>query len=566
MDRRVFLALVLFALVIIVPSLIWPAKPVRRPDGQTDSLSRPAAGLDSTPSDTQRTGAPLKTLAVQPSSRLSLPADTVWVTTPLIRLGLSTRGGAIVSARLAQYRSFAAGDTTRAAELVPDGRPFLAQRIALGPDTLNFTDLSFTPSARVLSVAGEPATLTFTAQHGSSTVTLGYTFRPDAYQIDVTGRVTGLGAGGAQVLVGLGDGLRNTEADSVGSFRDYGVVTKSAKTELRRFGSVREGERVVLDGPFEWAGVKSKYFLLGALAIEPGQPQFAGVVAVGGPRPDSAKGFFGGKSALATQTTVSVTLPTPPSGDFRFALYLGPLEHRRLAAMGHDLDDANPYGWALFRPIIRWVAVVVTDVLLWGHEHIRLAYGWLLIFFGVLIRLLLWPLNQRAMASQMRMQAVAPLLKEVQTKYKNDPERQQRETLKIYREHKVNPLGGCLPMLIPYPMLLALYFVFQYTIELRGAAFLWLPDLSRFDPFFALPILLGLSMFVLSKVGQKGMPPNPQTATMLYMMPAMMTFIFLRLSSGLNLYYLVSNLCSIPQQWLIAKRRLAEQGKRAGSP
>jgi YidC/Oxa1 family membrane protein insertase len=233
--------------------------------------------------------------------------------------------------------------------------------------------------------------------------------------------------------------------------------------------------------------------------------------------------------------------------------------------MGHDLDDANPYGWAIFRPIIRWVAVVVTDVLLWGHEHFSLAYGWLLIFFGVLIRLLLWPLNQRAMASQMRMQAVAPLLKEVQTKYKNDPERQQRETLKIYREHKVNPLGGCLPMLIPYPMLLALYFVFQYTIELRGAAFLWLPDLARFDPYFALPVLLGLSMFVLSKVGQKGLPPNPQTATMLYMMPAMMTFIFLRLSSGLNLYYLVSNLCSIPQQWLIAKRRLADQGKRAGS-
>lgn len=563
MDRRVFLALVLFALVIIVPSLIWPSKPVTPAAGHPDSLVA-AESLKTKPADWTAPQLSQPTNRPTTSRPMTLPADTVWVTTPLLRLGLSTRGGTVVSARLSQYRSFAAGDTGHTAELVPAGRPFLAQRLAVGSDTLSLSDLSFTPSARVMSVAGEPATLTFTANRGASTITLAYTFRPDAYQIDVAGRATGLGANGAVVLVGLGDGLRNTEADSVGSFRDYGVVTKSAKTELRRFGSVNVGERVVMDGPFEWAGVKSKYFLLGALAIQAGQPQFAGVVAVGGPRPDSAKGFFGGKSAIATQTAVSVTLPAPPSGEFRFAVYLGPLEHRRLAAMGHDLDDANPYGWALFRPIIRAVAVVVTDVLLWGHEHFSLAYGWLLIFFGVLIRLLLWPLNQRAMASQMRMQAVAPLLKEVQTKYKNDPERQQRETLKIYREHKVNPLGGCLPMLIPYPMLLALYFVFQYTIELRGAAFLWLPDLARFDPYFALPVLLGLSMFVLSKVGQKGLPPNPQTATMLYMMPAMMTFIFLRLSSGLNLYYLVSNLCSIPQQWLIAKRRLADQGKRAG--
>ncbi len=160
---------------------------------------------------------------------------------------------------------------------------------------------------------------------------------------------------------------------------------------------------------------------------------------------------------------------------------------------------------------------------------------------------------------------MAPLLKEVQTKYKNDPERQQKETLKIYREHNVNPLGGCLPMLIPYPMLLALYFVFQYMIELRGSSFLWLPDLSRYDPYFILPIVMGLSMFALSKIGQRGMPPNPQTATMLYMMPAMMTFIFLRLSSGLNLYYLVSNLFSLPQQWMLSQKRLKDQGKRAGA-
>lgn len=565
MDRRVFLALVLFALVIIVPSLIWPSKPTPgRLDGQTDTLSQPAAHTDSSTMDSSRTGAPRKTPAVQPSTRL--PADTVWVTTPLYRLGFSTRGGVIVSARLTAYRSYAAGDTGKAAELVPAAHPFLAQSLATGGDTALFTDLAFRPSARVMSVAGEPGTLTFTATRGASTITLAYTFHPDAYEFDVQGRVTGLGAGGAQMLVGLGDGLRNTEADSIGAFRDYAVVTKAAKTEKRTFASMKEGEHVVLDGPFEWAGIKSKYFLLSALAIQPNQPQFGGVLAVGGDRPDSGKSLFSGKYGIATYATATLTLPTPASGDFRYSVYLGPLEHRRLAALGHDLDDANPYGWAIFRPIIRPVSILVVDILYWAHERIHVAYGWLLIAFGILIRLLLWPLNSRAMASQMRMQAAAPELKKVQDKYKNDAAKLQQETMRVYREHNVNPLGGCLPMLIPYPMLLALYFVFMYTIELRGASFLWLPDLSRYDPYFILPVAMGVSMFALSKIGQRGMPPNPQTSTMLYMMPAMMTFIFLRLSSGLNLYYLVSNLFSLPQQWMISQKRLRDQAKRPGSP
>jgi len=117
-------------------------------------------------------------------------------------------------------------------------------------------------------------------------------------------------------------------------------------------------------------------------------------------------------------------------------------------------------------------------------------------------------------------------------------------------------------MLLPMPVLFALFFVFANTIEFRGVPFLWLPDLSRADPYYIIPIVMGLSMFVLSKVGQIGMPPNPQTKMMLYFMPAFMTLLFLNFASGLNLYYAVSNIFSIPQQYLIAQRRLREQGKR----
>jgi len=258
---------------------------------------------------------------------------------------------------------------------------------------------------------------------------------------------------------------------------------------------------------------------------------------------------------------VSVTLPVPSAGDFRYDVYAGPLEYRRLARIGHDLDDANPYGGFL-RSVIQPVSNLVVNILLWMHEQLHLAYGWVLVIFGILVRVLLWPLNQRAMESSIRMQGAAPLIKTTQEKYKDEPERLQREMMKIYREHQVNPLGGCLPMLLPMPVLFALFFVFANTIEFRGVPFLWLPDLSRADPYYIIPLMMGLSMFVLSKVGQIGVPPNPQSTTMLYFMPIFMTVLFLRFASGLNLYYAVSNIFSIPQQYRIAQRRLRQQGRQ----
>jgi YidC/Oxa1 family membrane protein insertase len=194
------------------------------------------------------------------------------------------------------------------------------------------------------------------------------------------------------------------------------------------------------------------------------------------------------------------------------------------------------------------------------HEHLSLAYGLVLVFFGIMVRVLLWPLNQKAMRANMQLQAVQPLMKDIQERYKNDPQKLQQEMFKLYKEYNVNPLGGCWPMLLPMPVLFALFFVFQNTIELRGASFLWLPDLSRPDPLYVIPVIMGLSMYGLSKVGQIGMEPNPQMKMMLYVMPVMMTFLFLNFASGLNLYYAVSNLASIPQQWLLARERVKRGG------
>ena len=166
------------------------------------------------------------------------------------------------------------------------------------------------------------------------------------------------------------------------------------------------------------------------------------------------------------------------------------------------------------------------------------------------------------------MQRLQPQLQEIQKKYRTDPERQREALMKLYQEHGMNPFApilGCLPMLLPMPVLFALYFVFQNTIEFRGVSFLWLPDLALKDPFYVTPLLMGLSMLLLSWIGMKGAPQTPQTKMIGYMMPAMMTVLFWNFPSGLNLYYGVQNLVALPQQWLLTRER-AKASSAQGPP
>ena len=536
MDRRLALAIILMLIVWMAPTLIWPPKPSAPPGAPAarDSATAPApprAGVAPAP---ERFGD-------------NVTADTIWVSSPLYRLGFSTRGGRLVAVELPTYRSFAPGDSG-AAQIVPDGRPLLGHRLVLGFDTLAMDDWAFRSGATTLEVT-DSATLELTASDGGVATTLRYHFRADDYRFTVSARITGL-TSGATLLLHLTDGLRSVEADTVDDHRRYALVRKRERTELSPLSSFDAGERRVFEGPFEWVGVKSKYFLVAALAIGEGRAPFGGTLVAGLER----------RKGSAPRAAVTLTQPVA-SSEFGYDVYAGPMEHDRLRAIGHGFDDANPYGWAFLRPIIHPVSLVVVDILHWMHHRLNIAYGWVLVIFGVAVRLLLWPLNQKAMESSLRMQAVAPLIKEMQERYKNEPEKLQREMLRLYREHKVNPVGGCLPMLLPLPVLFALFFVFDNTIAFRGVPFLWLPDLSRADPVFVIPIAMGASMYALMRMGQIGIPPNPQAKMMMYVMPVMMVVLFFRLASGLNLYYTVQNLLSLPQQYLVARRRLRQAGK-----
>ena len=544
MERRLVVAILLMILVAVVPSLFL--KSPRRPVARVDSTQAvPAAPATTLEQPAPRPAAAATARQAPPRAAIA-PAETVTVATPLARYTLSSTGAAVQQAQFSAYRMFGARRGPPV-ELLRPGDALLAHEVVLGRDTIRFDSVAF-------EVDRQADGATFRGRVGDVELTLSYTTRPGSdYAIDIAGELGGLGGQGALVRVGLGSGFANTEADSVGNYRSYGAVGRRTEPKGLAFSKLAPGDTATLDGPFDWVAVKSKYFISALLSPDSTKPTFGGLVLTGGPR----------VGRFATQAATWATLPVGPDGRFRYQVYVGPQEFHQLRTLGRDLDRASPYGWK-FSFIVMPVSVWITELLLWMHQTLSLAYGWVLVLFGIAVRLLLWPLNQKAMKSSVAMQAVQPLMKDIQTRHKDDPQRQQQEMMKLYKEHKVNPLGGCLPMLVPFPILLALFFVFANTIAFRGVAFLWLPDLSLKDPTYVIPLVMGASMWALSKLGQMGMPPNPQAKMMTTLMPIMMTVLFLNFASGLNLYYAVSNLVSLPQQYLINKARVQELARRKG--
>ena len=559
MDRRTVWAILLMMVIAILPAIFIKRPP--RPNPATavtgdSTLPDTAARARSAPAPVAPRVAPPAAppavgAAVGPAdttARRGGAADTVRVTSPLYTYGISTTGGRLVQARLEKYRSMAPGEDGTVAELLPRGSEFLGLTLLLGRDTIPLADWPFTASDTSLQAGAAP--LRLSASRGPLTVDLTYTFAPDDYRVTVEGRVTGVGPNGGTLLVGMGPTLANTEANVTENHHALALVTHRNDADRIDFSSLDAGESRTVSGPLDWAAIKSKYFVASLLAFDSTGGRISGATITA--RPTTEKN--------PTEADVLVSLPLPPGGAFGYTAYAGPMEYDRLARLGRGFDDVNPYGWPGFRTLIRPVAVGVRWLLVWMHEHLHLAYGLVLVFFGVMVRVLLWPLNQKAMRANMQLQAVQPLMKDIQERHKSDPQKLQQEMFKLYKEYNVNPLGGCWPMLLPMPVLFALFFVFQNTIELRGQSFLWLPDLARPDPLYIIPVVMGLSMYGLSKVGQIGMEPNPQMKMMLYVMPVMMTFLFLNFASGLNLYYAVSNIASIPQQWMLARERVKRGG------
>jgi YidC/Oxa1 family membrane protein insertase len=571
MEKRVVLAVVLTIAVIYLTNLLFP--PVRPSEtgpaeaGAGDSVTAPEA--ETVPSeaaplraDTTRPAAVGAGETGEPARGAEVPAgDTVVVRSDLYELRFSTVGAALVGARLLEYESYAPdanGDDR--VRLVRPGDAVLGYRIAAAGDTADLSIRAFTPSRRAVDVAagsaGDSVRFTYDFPGGSVRYVVTYRFQPDSYRIDVDGRLEGLGDRGWSVVTSLGTGLPTNEKNPEDDFRQLAFVTngQASGIESVQFDKLAPGEiRTAEGGPFAWVAVKNKYFLIALVAPEEG-PRFGGLIARAGAAEHEA--------ALAT------SMPVPAGSEgFAFQAYIGPQKYERLEAVGQNLEGVNPYGWRWLRPIIRPLVGIVMLILTWLHETLNLAYGWVLILFGVMMRVVLFPLYQKSMRAQLAQMQVQPLMKSIQEQHKDDPQRLQQEMMKLYREHNINPLAGCLPMLLPMPILFTLFFVFQGTIEFRGVPFFWLPDLSLADPLYIIPLLMGASMFLLSWIGQRGMEQtNPQMKMMTYVLPVVFTVMFARFPSGLNLYYTTSNIASLPQQLYLSRERRAAMSKRASPP
>jgi YidC/Oxa1 family membrane protein insertase len=564
-EVRFLLAIGLMILVLVGTNMLFPPAPTVDPGSIPDSGL--VEGQPEVPPVAVEAEAPPPTIpqvtpdgsevpAVEepqetPEPEPVEPQQLVTVENSVYRFVFTSHGARLLAAELTQFQSFA---NPGPVQLLHEGEEAtLGQRLLVAGDTVDLRRVPFEPSTDFLEVGDSPETLRFTYDHPTADfgVVLDYTFEPGSYAFEVTGTVRGVNAG--VLFTDLGSGLPLNEADPEEERRLSAYVFNQTDEGITAVPLTDVDEDRVDEGPLYWTVFKSRFFMFGALAgLEPdGEGYLAGLIAtVNDPE--------------QVRANVTVSQPFGPSGRFAYRIYAGPQDFQLLSAQGHDLEDANPYGWKFMRPMIQPFTGMIIGILNWMHDRFNLAYGWVLMLFGVMMRVVFFPLYHRSMKAQLKNMAVQPLLKEIQTKYKDNPEKMQKELMKLYKEHGFNPLAGCLPMLLPWPVLVALFFVFQNTIELRGVPFLWLPDLSGPDPYYILPIFLGLSMFLLQWVGFRSIEQvNPQMKMMMWFMPIFLVFIFFNLPSGLNLYYATANVATLPQQFWIANER---KKARANAP
>jgi len=230
--------------------------------------------------------------------------------------------------------------------------------------------------------------------------------------------------------------------------------------------------------------------------------------------------------------------------DFTFNGYIGPKDYKILHAIKPDLINAIEYGWFTF------AAAPLFQLLMFLHDYVG-NWGWAIVLLTLIIRLVLFPLTFKGMISMQKLKEVSPKVKELQAKYKGDPQRMNAAVMELYKKEGANPLGGCLPLLMQIPVFFAIYRVLLNAVELKGAEWiLWINDLAHMDPYFVLPILMGASMYYQQRITPSNFT-DPMQEKIFRFLPVIFTFFFVTFPAGLVLYWLMNNIFSIAQQFVV---------------
>jgi YidC/Oxa1 family membrane protein insertase len=465
------------------------------------------------------------------------PRD-ISVKTPFQELAFSTKGGTLTSVRLLRYDNQVEKDKV---ELIPPGGRGLVLSLNQHQELLDLSGVEFLPDQEGLTVhPGEEGTLRLTAElDGGIRIAKVFRFSGDSYGILFDLEYEGLAEGG-QAILSWEYGIARTEKKPPGGF--FGM----SGAQIVRTVAFMNEERIQVEpeeehkdkGLLRWAGIVNSYFFL---AIAPTEEGYYNVELFG---QDSSQDMFSWNEASFTIGT-----RVEGAGKFSTMIYAGPLDYEHLATYERDLEQGIDLGW----PVIRDISKVLLTIFVTVHQYIP-NYGWVLVIFAFCIKILVYPLTHKSYSSMAKMQEVQPKITGLREKYKNDQQRLTQETMKLYKEEGVNPLGGCLPIVLQMPVFFALYKLF-YSIELRHEPFiLWINDLSVPDEILiagfglhVLPLIFAISQVFQSRMTMR----DPKQAFMVYLMPVMMIFIFWSLPSGLVLYWTVFNALTIGQQYLV---------------
>ncbi|MCI0401283.1 MAG: membrane protein insertase YidC [Gammaproteobacteria bacterium] len=545
--------LILLASLGLVLLLIWQAweqenaplrpkaeTPIERKRAVEEEDDIPTAAVAEQGAPLPATGQPVETM---------LESDRrIHVRTDVLDVEIDTRGGDIRKVDLPRY-PVAVNEPNTPFVLMNDEPPaiFLVQGGLLSRNAapthhaayhVSETDYRLEEGSDEVRVP-----MTWVSDEGLA-VTKAYTFHRGSYLIDVSYEVENHTQRAWQGRV-YGQLQRNNGDSTIQqrfiyTYTGAAISSPDKRYEKINFDDMKEQElsRDIKDG---WLAILQHYFVA-ALIPDPGAEYhyYTRVLKHG----RYVAGLYGPDENVASGGR----------GAFQLRLYVGPKIQKTLASIAPGLDLTVDYGWLWF----------IGQPLFWLLQKLYAVtgnWGWAIVLVTIVVKALFYPLSAASYRSMANMRRVQPKMMAIRERFGNDRGRMNQAMMELYKEEKINPLGGCLPIVVQIPVFIALYWVLLESVELRQADFvLWIHDLSTRDPYFVLPLLMGISMFMQQKLNP--VPIDPVQAKVMQLMPIIFTFFFAFFPSGLVLYWVVNNILSIGQQWLIT-RRLLEVGQTA---